>query len=113
MYTTDGIVPLEVSGYSSYKSENHQPKFALTEISHIDTGFWHSDDGDKKPWISFKMPISRMVWKVEVTDRVDVTASHVVNRFNQVEVSVGLSPEKQNSRQSCGVKSYAGSFTYT
>ena len=105
-------MPLEVSGYSSY-SDTRVPEEALTEISYGNRGFWHSANDDIKPWISFKMPISRMVRKVEVTDRLDTSASWSTSRFNQVEVSVGSSPEKQNSRQSCGVKSYSGSPTYT
>ena len=60
------------------------------------------------PWIAFKMASTNAVKMVEVDDRKD--AESVWNRFKDVEVSVGSSPDVNltPSKISCGKKSYSG-----
>lgn len=94
---------MEISGASSDLGNGYEPKLALTDVSFEHHGFWHSKQNrNVKEWISFKMPASKMIWKVLVIDR----QSCCLDRFKNVEVTVGSSPNLQNPRQSCGTQSY-------
>ena len=108
-------VPLTVSGRSSVLGNNEGfwgAPLALTPISYTNHGFWHSDDGDLNPWIAFKRQSTHEVIVVEVDDRKDCC----LERFLDVEVSVGPSPDVDDSGKiSCGKLSYRGDgiTTYT
>ena len=95
-------MPLTVSGRSSalvYNEGRWGAPLALTPISYSRTGFWHSEHGDKNPWIAFKRQSTHEVIVVEVDDRKDCCPE----RFLDVEVSVGSSPDVDDSGKiSCG-----------
>ena len=107
-------VSLSVIESSSILSENKEkwgPQNALSNVSSLSTGFWHSNNGDFNPWLAVKMPDVYNVIVVKVTDRTD----DFQNRFKNVEVSVGTSSSiNSDSKISCGLKSYKGvaSTTY-
>ena len=88
-------------------SEKWGPELALTEPSSTYTGYWHSDTGDKNPWIFFEMSEPNEVLSVEVTDRLDDWEK----RFEEVEVRVGANSFYQDA-VSCGIQSYRDSTTY-
>ena len=109
-------MPLTVSGRSSVYENNEGfwgAPLALTPISYTLHGFWHSNDGDKNPWIAFKRESTNEVNVVVVDDRKDGCCPE---RFLDVEVSVGHSPDVDDSGKiSCGKNSYQGDHitTYT
>lgn len=101
-------VPLTVSGRSSVLRNQESTlgaNNALTPVSNTSTGFWHSDNYDLSPWIGFKMPSTYKVAVVEVDGR----KGSAFKRFNEVEVTVGPSPNVNDTNvKSCGTQSYAG-----
>ena len=98
---------VEASSVIHNDYENYGPQQALTEISFNGHGFWHSDNGDINPSITFKMMDEKEVLSVQVIDRMDCCN----DRFKSVEVRVG-STKSYKDAQSCGIKSYSGETTY-
>ena len=103
-------MPLTISGRSSVfrgREEYWGADLALTEVSNENRGYWHSASDDMNPWIAFKMPSAEKVAVVEVDDRKDCCQE----RFSNVKVTVGNSPDINNSGMisgSCGTKSNKG-----
>ena len=92
-------------GSSSIYQDN-QEKFGPASALTLERGkFWHSESGEKNPWISFEMSGAYAVLVVEVTDRQDMDCCY--DRFENVEVTVGSSPDiKSPEKKTCGMKSH-------
>ena len=76
---------------------------SLTQVSHTNTGFWHSG-GENHPWLTLKMAnFENDVHVVSIDDRKDCC----YERFKEVEVSVGNSPSvNAKDKTSCGIQSW-------
>merc|ERR1712126_85261 len=105
-------LPLTVAGASGTygnRVREYGPQQALTKVSRVSTGYWHSN-GEKHPWISFKLPKwSQDIHSVLVEDRRDCC----IDRFQDVTVSIGYGSNNPNihtrmARTSCGTQSYKG-----
>ena len=96
---------LSVFGSSSVYHNNDYwgPEQALMD----NDKYWHSDDGDINPTITFKLQKEQEILYVEVVDRQD--CCH--DRFKKVEVKVGTTPSFGEAT-TCGIQSFSGETKY-
>ena len=98
---------VEWSSVYDYDYEKWGPEQALTKISYNSTNYWHSNDGDFNPSITFRMLKEYENFTVKITDRLDSDQE----RFKNVEVRVGQTTSFDEA-ESCGIQSYAGQPYY-
>ena len=98
---------LEASSVFRNDKGNWGPEQALTAISPDWKNYWHSEEGDINPSITFEMQQEHEVLSVELVDRQD--CCH--DRFKNVEVRVGTTTSFEQA-SSCGIQSYKGQMEY-